>query len=848
MAKRIGRIGIIFFVILSLTAGSVVLFGPPFVNNKARQSFPIGEGEFTIPGLQGEVKILRDGYGVPQIFATNHHDLFFAQGYVHAQDRFWQMDFWRHMGAGRLSELLGKSMLDTDRFLRTLGWERVAQQELDLLGEDELAILESYSEGVNAYLLQQTETSLSLEYYFLKLINKDYLPAPWTPLNSLTWGKAMAWDLRANLDTEIERALLLKTLPRNQLEFLYPEYPPDHPVIVPGFSVSREVNGVQAGTLDKIDISSSEHLIPNLADVLDRLQNSADAVDQLTGGGFESVGSNSWAIHGDLTDTGKPFLANDPHLAAQMPSIWYEVGLHCLEKTEDCQLEVAGFSFAGVPGVIIGHNNRIAWGFTNAAPDVMDLYIEKIDPENPSRYLTTDGWKEMDVISETIQVAGGDPVELDVHLTQHGPVIGSVYGLEDFAEESGLAIPDNYALAVRWTALEPTCIFCSIWDINLANNWEDFRQAARSFSVPSQNLIYADVDGNIGYQMPGNIPIRVEGHDGSLPVPGWNGNYEWQGYIPFEELPHILNPKAGYIVTANNAVVGDDYPYLITDQWSYGFRAQRIENLINAAPGPINLTYLKKMQGDNYDSLAAVLVPFLLDQRFTDSDLQTAQDILRGWDYRAGMDSAPAALYMVFWENLVKNTLQDNLPDDIQVGVDSRAKEIIRRLVSEPNNPWWDDPSTSRREYMADILRQSLAESYRELGKELGKDPADWQWGTLHTVTFRNQVMDGFPFIRNAFNRGPFPTSGGNAILNATGWDIENPYQVDWLPSMRMIVDLNDLTNSLSIHTTGQSGHAYHLHYIDMADLWSKVYYHPLLWDAAHIERQAESLLILKPQ
>lgn len=848
MAKKIGKIAIIVFVILTLVGGSAVLFGPPFINNKARQSFPVTEGELTAPGLDGEVQIYRDGYGVPHIYATSHHDLFFAQGYIHAQDRFWQMDFWRHLGAGRLSELLGKSMLDTDKFLRTLGWERVAQQELDLLGKEEIGILEAYSAGVNTYLRQNSGASLSLEYYFLKLINKDYQPDPWTPLNSLTWGKAMAWDLRSNLDTEIERALLLKTLPRNQLEFLYPDYPSDHPLIVPGFSIPKQQNSWYTDPDPVVNTLSSENLADDLVPLLSRLQTSTEALDQLTGGGSESVGSNSWAIHGDLTDTGKPYLANDPHLASQMPSIWYEVGLHCLEKNENCQLEVAGFSFAGVPGVIIGHNDRIAWGFTNVGPDVMDLYIEKVDPENPTRYLTPDGWKEMEVVQETIQVAGGDPVELEVHLTQHGPVIGEVYGLEDFAEESGLAIPEGYALALRWTALEPSCIFCSIWNINLANNWEEFREAAKGFTVPSQNLLYADIKGNIGYQMPGNIPIRVEGHDGTLPVPGWNGDYEWQGYIPFEQLPHVLNPKEGYIVTANNAVVGRDYPYLISDEWSYGFRAQRIVNLIKDAPGPINLTYLKRMQGDNYDALAAVLVPFLLDERTTDPDLQAAQDILRGWDYRANLDSAPAALYMVFWENLVKNTLQDNLPDDFQVGVESRAKEIIRRMVSEPNNPWWDDPSTSDREYMADILHLTLKESYRELGKELGKDASSWQWGALHTLTFRNSVMDSFPIIRKVFNQGPFPTSGGSAIINATGWDIEDPYQVDWLPSMRMIVDLNDLTNSLSIHTTGQSGHAYHPHYIDMADLWRKIYYHPMLWDTDQVERQAESLLILTPQ
>ena len=844
MAKKIGRILFYFLVIIGILVGAVALFGPPIIRNKAKKSFPVVEGDLQIPGLDGEVKIYRDSYGVPQIYATTHHDLFFAQGYVHAQDRFWQMDFWRHQGAGRLSELLGKPMIDTDKFLRTLGWERISKQELELLEDNEKAILDAYSAGVNAYLEQDSRPELSLEYYFLGLLNKDYIPAPWTPLNSLTWAKAMAWDLRGNLDTEIDRAILLSTLPRNQLEFIYPEYPEDHPLIVPDFELAGaeyRISTQEAGDLHAGEIATL------LAPLFSRLESSIADLDRITGGGAEGLGSNSWVVNGDLTDTGKPYLVNDPHLSSQMPSIWYEVGLHCEEITDDCQLNVAGFSFAGTPGIILGHNDRIAWGATNVGPDVMDLYIEKINPENPTQYLTADGWVDMETVVEVIQVAGEEPLEVEVHLTRHGPVIDSVYGLEDFAEESGLAIPDHYALALRWTALEPSCIICSFWEINLANDWEEFREAARRFSVPSQNLLYADVEGNIGYQMPGNIPIRVEGHDGMLPVPGWNDEYEWQGFIPFEELPHTFNPTQGYIVTANNAVVGKDYPYLITEQWSFGFRARRIVDLLENAQDPITITTLKKMQGDNYDLMAAVLVPLLLEQTYSDPDLQAAQELLRGWDYQADMDSAPAALYMVFWQHLIENTTQDNLPDDYQIGVSSRAYEIIRNLVAQPNNPWWDDTSTPERENREDILQLTLKESYKEMVKTQGKDSTNWQWGELHTVSFVHQVMNSFPFIKKAFNRGPFPASGGNDIINATGWDQDNPYFVDWLPSMRMIVDLNNLDNSLSIHTTGQSGHAYHPNYIDMAELWRKIYYHPMPWDPRRIHSQAESLLILRP-
>ncbi len=847
MARRIGRILIGVILVLVLLAGITTIIGPPLVRRIATKSFPVVDGELQIAGLDSPVEIYRDAFGVPHIYGSTHHDLFFAQGYVHAQDRFWQMDFWRHQGAGRLSELLGKPMVETDKFLRTLGWERVAIQELTLLSPEQLLILEAYSDGVNAYIQEKPGIELSLEYAFLPILNRSYTPKPWTPLNSLTWSKAMAWDLRGNLSTEIDRAMLLKDISSGQLDFLFPPYPQDHPVIVPGFTLSGYIpdqNADQgyASSQDKDNISFYAYSY-----LLKSIQAKAENLDAISGGGFEAIGSNSWAISGDLTNTGKPILANDTHLGSQMPSIWYEVGLHCQEKTDDCRLNVAGFSFAGVPGVVIGHNDRIAWGVTNVGPDVMDLYIEKINPDNHAQYEINGEWVEMETVIETIQVAGKDPIEHVVYLTRHGPIIGSVYGLEDFDQDTGIRFPENYAVSLRWTALEPSCVFCAFWEFNLAQNWQEFRKAAENFTVPSQNLLYADVDGNIAYQMPGKIPIRMEGHDGMLPVPGWTGNYEWQGYIPFEELPFSLNPPEGYIVTANNAVVGTDYPYLISEGWARGYRAQAIIDLIKGAPDQISVEYIKRMQGDNHDLLADSLVPILLEINFGDSDLIEAQQLLGDWDYQTDMDSAAAALYMVFWQNLIDNTIQDDLPDYYHVGVGGTAKEIIRLLSIQPDNAWWDDPSTPDKEVLEDIFRLTFEQSVQELQKELGKDISVWQWGDLHTITFENQVMNSFPFIKNVFNRGPFPASGGSSIINSTGWDPANPYVINWLPSQRMIVDLNDLSNSVSIHTTGQSGHAYHPHYIDMADLWRKIYYHPMLWTSGQTQNQNESLLILTP-
>jgi penicillin amidase len=583
---------------------------------------------------------------------------------------------------------------------------------------------------------------------------------------------------------------------------------------------------------------------PGLAEVREKFA----AVEVLTtAGGLEGIGSNSWVIAGERTDTGMPLLANDPHLGAQMPSIWYEVGLHCITQGPDCQVNVSGFSFAGAPGIIIGHNDHIAWGFTNVGPDVMDLYVEKINPENPNQYEFQGAWVDMEVLTEEIQVGGGETIQQTVRLTHHGPIITEVYGLADFQQESGLDLPENFALAVRWTALEPTCIFCAVWKFDKAQSWEEFRAAASLFAVPAQNLVFADIDGNIGYQTPGNIPIRAKNHDGMLPVPGWTGEYEWLGYIPFEELPYAFNPPEGYIVTANNAVVGPEYPYSLAYQWSYGQRAQVIVDLLENAPGPISIDTIKAMQGDNRMLAAEDLLPVLMTVPLEEETLHEARGLLDGWNYQMDIDSAPAALFAVFWKHLLAATFEDDLPEYYQPDGDDSWMEIMRHLIKEPASPWWDNQATAEVESRDEVFQQAFSNAVEEILKLQGKDPGGWSWGELHTITFEHAVMSSFPIIKNAFNRGPFPTAGGSAIVNATGWSTLEGYQVSTVPSMRMIVDLSNLGNSLVMHTTGQSGHPYHSHYIDMADPWRLIQYHPMYWERSEIEANATEHLSLIP-
>ena len=859
--KKIGRIltrsliGLVILAVLVGTGGTYYL--KSYIPNKvAPKSFPQINGELTIARLNGPVDIYRDGIGIPHIYATTTYDLFFTQGYVHAQERLWQMDFWRHIGSGRISEMFGKNQLDTDKFLRTLGWRQIAEQEYAELNPEAKAILDAYTDGVNAYISNRKPVELSLEYLILKgILNPDYTIEPWTGINSLTWGKAMAWDLRGNMGEEIERAVLLKSFTPAQVNELFPPYPNDHPIIVPtvGENPVNAENKVSNITTDFIPLASEFQQVGAKFALL----------DSILGPSGSGIGSNSWAVSGKLTSTGMPFLANDPHLSIQMPSIWFQMDMHCRPKTDACPFEVSGFSFAGVPGIIIGHNDRIAWGFTNIGPDVMDLYIEKVNPENPNQYEVNGHWVDFETRTETINVASDKPVEIIVRSTRHGPVLTDTYGpLKDqvdlkkdpeaqpFKDKAGINLPDNYVIALAWTALKPSTPFDAIWGFDKAQNWEEFRTAASNFHVPAQNLLYADVEGNIGYQMPGDIPIRQNGN-GRLPVIGWTNYYEWIGRIPFEQLPYALNPDIGYIVTANNQVTPLDYPYLITTDWDYGFRAARIMDMITNTAGKIDIPYIQSMQADTKNLNAETLVPVLFAVKL-DPELATVRDqTLGSWDYRDNANSQSAAVFEQFWWNLLTDTFKDDLPKEYWPKGGSRWYEVMRQLVTLPDSQWWDDKdSETIVETREDMFVRAFEETVSQMQKDHGKDPAKWPtWGEVHSATFRNVTIgeSGIGPIEALFNRGPFVTGGGEGIVDATGWDVGDSFEVNWLPSMRMIADLSNLNNSVTIHTTGESGHAYNTHYDDMAPLWAAVQYYPMWWEQQSIVDDAEGHLRLLP-
>jgi penicillin amidase len=823
-------------------AATLVFFGLVvlvlFLLWSTRRPFPAIAGDVVIPGLDGEVDIIRDENGIPHIYAATMHDLFLAQGYVHAQDRFWQMDTWRHIGAGRVAEIFGEDQVETDAFLRTMGWAELAVQQYTQMSELGLDALAGYTAGVNAYLAQRSPAELGFEYTVLEAVNRNYTPEPWTAIDSILWGKVMAWDLRSNLGNEIARSMLLDDFTPEEVGLFYPPYPDEHPVIV-GDSAPR----VMGPSLNPSPPSALQTVAQTLGNV--------GLVDEVAGDGGIGIGSNSWVIGPERSATGNAILANDPHLGIRMPSIWYQVALHCAPQTDDCPLDVTGFSFAGMPGVIVGHNDRVAWGLTNLGPDVMDLYIERLNPSDPLQYEVDGEWVDMDVHTETVNVAGGDPVVVTVRGTRHGPIISDDYGiLEDFTDNAGIPLPDDYAIALRWTALEENpSLVDAILAIDVASDFESFRDALRLFDVPAQNMIYADVDGNIGYQAPGKIPIR-DNWDGRMPVPGWSDEYEWSGYIPFDELPSVYNPPEGYIVTANNPVVDGSYPYLITADWNYGDRAYRIREMVQA-DSSVTLDDVAVMQLDSYNRHAERLLPSLLDIDLTGSDgtVIRSQEILAGWDLNNDADSAGAAIFEAIWRQLLKLTFHDDFEEDLWPTGGSRWSLAVAGMLEFADLRVWDDSSTPEVEDRDDILLEAFLAGVAEVGDLLGGNPDEWEWGRLHGAVFRNETLgeSGIGLIESRFNRGPYPVGGGTDIVNAVGWYADEGYEVTWVPSMRMIVDLAEFENSRAIHTTGQSGHAYSSHYQDMIEHWANGTYLPMLWRREDVELGADGLLVLTP-
>ncbi len=854
-----------------------------------RRSFPQTTGELSLPGLDASVTVTRDASGIPMIEASTAHDLFLAQGFVHAQDRFWEMDFRRHVTAGRLSELFGPAQFSTDAFIRTLGWRQVAEAEVAALDDTTAGYYQAYASGVNAYLRDRSPTEVSLEYGIIGLQNGGIEIEPWTPADSVSWLKAMAWDLRSNLEDEIDRAILSTALDEAEIADLYPEYPyGDRPTIIGDsatVTAGPRPDEVRAGgTLDPNPAagrsSATDGDLAVTSGLLD-LKSTLRSLPALLGISSREIGSNSWVISGRHTAAGAPLLANDPHLSPSMPSVWHQVGLRCREVRVECPFDVSGFSFSGLPGVVIGHNRDIAWGLTNLGPDVADLVVEKIQG---AEVIHDSGREPLLERRETIEIAGEDPRTITVRSTKHGPIVSALDGAYRTVldasvgetsnpagndeqgspgddpkppthdpqppddEEQSPADEEHHVLALEWTALEPGSTAEAVFAINAAADWDEFRDAAALFDVPAQNLVYADREGNIGYQAPGRIPRRGEG-EGLLPRPGWIAAQDWQGFYDFEDLPREYNPDRGWIVTANNPVAAPGATVDLGRDFDYGDRAARITDLITplVAEGAITADDLSRVQTDTANPFAANLLPVLLDlDAGADPEVGAAQELLRSWDGHDDSDSAAAAYFNVFTATLLQEVFAPKLPEGTPPTGGSRWYLVIENLLDEPESPWWRDGEARGRD---EALTRALGSAWTTTEELLGAEPVTWRWGTLHELTIRSSSLgeSGIAAIEKLFNRGPYEVSGGSGVVNATGWDAAIGYETNWVPSMRQIIDLDDFDSSRWVNLTGTSGHAFHEHYADQVEDWAAGRTRPWAYSPQAVRRSAVDTLTLIP-
>lgn len=772
--------GIIISLLITGTAGGLLYTG---------RSLPAVSGEIAVAGLEKEVEVIRDRQGVPHIKAESLKDLYFAQGYVQAQDRLFQMDLSRRQASGMLSEAVGSAALDRDKYFRTLGLRRAAKASLSEYSNEGRNVLQWFADGVNAYREEAAAKGrLPVEFTLL-----GYEPEPWTPLDSLTIGKYMAFDLGGHWNGQAFRYWAVQHLPDEKSLELFPSYPKEAPYIV------ADIKGTDAD----IGGSFAQALIPP-----------------------EDNGSNNWAVSGEKSESGKPLLADDPHLSLATPSIWYQMHL----QAEN--IDVSGVIFAGVPGIILGHNRDIAWGVTNTGPDVQDLYIEKRNPEKPNEFEYNGRWEKADIINEPIKVKGGKTEDYKVTVTRHGPVIS------EFAYQNG----DGHVLALQWTALQPSSELEAVLNMNRAANWNEFEKALLHFETPAQNFVFASKDGTIAYKANGKIPIRKKGN-GLLPVPGWTDEYGWEDYIPFDELPRIVNPPEGFISTANNKVISDEYPYHISHHWAQPYRQMRIREFLKEKDR-LSLEDFKKLQMDKKNLYGQEFVPIFLkglEGASLSKVEKQALSQLETWDYEDAPNLAAPLIFHLWMKEIQTALYKDDIPEDISKLFEGRAQvtdELIRKAAAGEEGAWIREAGG-----LQTLLRTSLNHTVKRLEADYGRKPEKWKWGEYHRLYFAHPMSGTSPILAFFFNREKsVPIGGSNVTVQAASYNQEGI--VNHGASWRFVIDTADLTKGYHIVGPGQSGHFRSPWYHSQIGDWSDGTYH-----VTSLKAKAEKgrKLLLKP-
>jgi penicillin G amidase len=809
---------------MSFSLSVRAIIGCLFISLVASATFTLSErtaaaqtAPTVIPGLIDQVIIRRDERGIPYIQAKNDHDLYLAQGYVTASDRLWQMDLLRRSERGELAEILSAGpnniVLDQDKQHRTLGFTHVAEAEFAEASPQSRALLQAYADGVNAYIASLDAKTLPPEFQILQ-----YRPGSWSPVDSLLVIKVFAEALSSTWRLDVMREALA-SLPAEKRAMLMPESSPLD-VLVVGKDTRKVAASFSNPATKTFSLAQSELLALAKDQELE-----SQSLARLGVYAEGLAASNNWVVNGKHTVTGKPLLANDPHLAPSAPSIWYMVHLSAPG------VRVAGITAPGLPGIVIGHNDQIAWGFTNVGPDVQDLYVEEFDPANPRRYKTPSGWSDATIRHEEIKVRKGftestsDTVPLDVTVTRHGPIV---------FEKAG----KRYAL--KWTALDPKQNNPdSTYSLNRARNWKEFNAALRSFTAPTQNIVYADVAGHIGYHAAGVVPIRKSG-DGSVPYDGATDAGEWSSYIPSDKMPTLFDPPLGIIVTANQRIVGTDYPYFLSHVWAQPYRARRILDLLSQTP-KLSADDYRRIQGDVFSIgnvlFAKQIVKIMRDQvKPEETRLTAALAEFEKWDGRMNAESHVAPVLAQMRIAFRLRVLNAALGEDMfKIYAWPNFDTTIDRLITEQPKEWLPKEFNT----YSDLLRACFEDATKALTKSLGADESKWIWGEMAKVRFSHPLANA-PLIGLQFTIPPIPQNGAGGLAATPN--------VGAAVSMRLIADPNDWDKTQHGITLGESGVPSTAHWNDQLADWRAVTPREFPFTEAAITKATKTTTVLAPK
>ncbi len=753
-------------------------------------------GEMVLADLSAPVTVTRDKNAVPHISANSVEDVLTALGFVHAQERLWQMEINRMAGQGRLSELFGDKTISTDRFIHSIGLYESAQSSVASLDEPDRKKIDAYVRGINAFIDSAGPTFGSK--YSPEFVILGHSPEKWTPADVIVTLKLMSVTLAANIDDEVLR-LKFARLGMNDAEItdLEPPVPGDTPPPLPDL---RQVLGLPNGTLKAGAVEAERQFA-------------------LLNGIMSTGASNNWVVGGARTETGKPILANDPHLGLSAPGIWYLAHLQ-VKNGDGSSKNLVGVTLPGAPLVLLGRNDKVAWGFTNTGSDVQDIFIERINPANAGEYQTPEGFQPFEKINVAIRVKGADTINFDRLITRHGPVLPADYrGLDHY-------LPDGTVASLSWTALagddKTISAGLKLWDFASVS---DFQNGMRDFVTPMQSIVIADVDGNIGLIAPGRVPVRDPANQimGRAPSPGWDAAYDWKGFIPYEQLPRVSNPTENVLATANTKIVDASYPHFLTFDWDEPWRFDRIKTLIYGA-NQQTLETNSKVQGDTLDNAYAALVPVMLKlvAGRSDVDLDVIKQ-LQAWDFVEDRTRIEPLLFNAWLRMATKRILEDDLGEAFPSYWRERVNAMLRWLGPNPSRDWCDDGRTPEKESCSDILALSLADAIKDLDVRLGSDRSKWTWGTLHYAYGAHRPFSQVSPLDQLFNV-TVPASGGAYTLDrgrSSFTDESNPFRVTHGTSYRGLFDLADLNRSTYIQTTGQSGNMFSSNYRDFAQKWA---------------------------